>query len=171
MGFDWKATVKAVAPMLGTAIGGPFGGIAAKAVTAVLGISTTSTDEQIEVAMQNATPEQFVALKNADNDFKVQMRELGIKEDALHAQDRDSARKREIALGGDWVVQTLAVVIMIGFLVMCGYLLGFGLGDGVSAGLAGTVVGYVSAKAEQVCSYYFGSSKGSKDKTTLSSFK
>jgi hypothetical protein len=171
MAFDWKKTVKSIAPLIGTAIGGPFGGMATAAITSVLGVDKNSSEAQIEAAVKNATPEQLVALKSADQAFKVQMRELDIAEDDLHAKDRDSARNREIALGGDWVVQTLAVVIMVGFLAMCGYLLGYGLGEGVSAGLAGTVVGYVSAKAEQVCSYYFGSSKGSKDKTTLSALK
>ena len=33
--------------------------------------------------------------------------------------------------------------------------------------IAGTVIGYLSAKAEQVTAYYFGSSAGSKAKTDL----
>ena len=33
------------------------------------------------------------------------------------------------------------------------------------AGLVGTVVGYVAANAQQVVSYFFGSSRGSADKT------
>jgi hypothetical protein len=32
------------------------------------------------------------------------------------------------------------------------------------AGLVGTMIGYASAKADQVVSYYFGSSAGSKAK-------
>lgn len=64
-------------------------------------------------------------------------------------------------------VQILAVLVLIGFLGMCIYLIGWGLEETANAGLAGTVIGYVSAKATQVCNYYFGSSKGSKDKTIL----
>ena len=37
----------------------------------------------------------------------------------------------------------------------------------VDSVLAGTLVGYLSAKAEQVLAYYFGSTKGSADKTAL----
>lgn len=167
MGFDWKKTVKSIAPLIGTAIGGPFGGMATAAITAIMGVDKDATDEQLNEAMKNATPEQLVQIKNADNDFKVRMRELGIKEDDLHAKDRDSARKREVALGGDATVKVLAVIIMAGFLGMCAYLIGWGLDETKNAALAGTVIGVVAAKAEQVCSYYFGSSKGSKDKTTL----
>jgi hypothetical protein len=37
--------------------------------------------------------------------------------------------------------------------------------DPAIVGIIGTLIGYVSAKADQVVSYYFGSSSGSKDKT------
>jgi hypothetical protein len=36
-----------------------------------------------------------------------------------------------------------------------------GISDPVAAGMIGTLIGYVSAKADQVVSYYFGSSAGS----------
>lgn len=168
MGFDWKKTVKAVAPMIGTAIGGPFGGLAAKAVTTALGVDANSTDDQIVEAMQNASPEQFAALKSAENDFKIQMRELGIKEDALHAQDRDSARKREIALGGDMTMKTMAITTVVGFFIFIGYLLAKGTPAGMDKTLLGMIIGYVVGLVQQVYNYFFGSSKGSKDKTAMS---
>ena len=37
--------------------------------------------------------------------------------------------------------------------------------DPLLAGLIGTLIGYASAKADQVVSYYFGSSSSSKNKT------
>ena len=37
----------------------------------------------------------------------------------------------------------------------------------VDSALAGTVIGYLSAKAEQVLTYYFGSTIGSKMKTRM----
>jgi hypothetical protein len=37
--------------------------------------------------------------------------------------------------------------------------------DPAIVGSIGTLIGYVSAKADQVVSYYFGSSSGSKEKT------
>ena len=171
MGFDWKSTVKAVAPMIGTAIGGPFGGLAAKAVTAALGISGSSTDDQIEEAVKNASPDQLIALKTADNDFKTRMRELGIKESALHAQDRDSARKREIALGGDTTLKVMAVCTVLGFFLFIGFLLVKGTPAGMDKTLLGMIIGYVVGIVQQVYNYFFGSSKGSKDKTILSGGK
>jgi hypothetical protein len=43
------------------------------------------------------------------------------------------------------------------------------LTDPAVVGIIGTLIGYVSAKADQVVSYYFGSSSGSKDKTAAMS--
>ncbi len=39
MGFDWKSIVSSVAPVLGTALGGPLGGVAARAAMDALGIT------------------------------------------------------------------------------------------------------------------------------------
>jgi hypothetical protein len=80
--------------------------------------------------------------------------------------DVQNARGREIAVGG-WANPILAAVIVAGFLgtvymVLGGYV--EGLKDPLTATLTGTLIGYVSAKADQVVSYYFGSSASSKSK-------
>jgi uncharacterized membrane protein len=61
---------------------------------------------------------------------------------------------------------------VLAFLVICGFLgMVYGLLSGelkaLDSTLAGTLIGYVSAKAEQVVSYYFGSSLGSARKNEL----
>lgn len=86
MGFDWKKTVAAVAPLVGTAIGGPFGNMAAGLVTTALGIPKDSTDGQIAEAVKNATPDQLLAIKNSDHQFKKDMAALGIKESQLFTE-------------------------------------------------------------------------------------
>jgi hypothetical protein len=59
----------------------------------------------------------------------------------------------------------LAYAVVGGFLALVGStLLGFA---NVDSALAGTLVGYLSAKAEQVLAYYFGSTRGSAEKTAL----
>lgn len=168
MTFDWKKTVKAIAPLIGTAVGGPLGTVATMALTSALGISPESTEDQIEAAVKNATPDQLLQLKKADQQFKKDMRELDIKEDQLHADDRDSARKREAALGGDPIVKGIALYTVVAFSAMMGFLLWKGTPDGMDKILLGTIIGYVAAMAQQVYNYYFGSSKGSTDKNKIS---
>lgn len=168
MGFDWKATLAAVAPAIGSAIGGPFGALAGTAVKAVLGLDEDSTEESTAQALAKATPEQLLALKQADNEFKLNMQKLGIDLAKIDADDRNSARARETNVK-DAMPKLLALVIIAGFFATVAYVLGWGLKnmDAASAAFAGSLVGYVSAKAEQVVAYYFGSSAGSSKKDLL----
>jgi len=64
-----------------------------------------------------------------------------------------------------WFLYGLALLIVVTFLITAGMtLFGFTKVDSV---LAGTLMGYLSAKCEQVVSFYFGSSAGSQRKDEL----
>jgi len=93
--MDWQTIVKTVAPWIGTALGGPLGGLAVEAVAGALGISEKTTDA-VKQAISGATPEQLLALKQADQQFALQMQALGYKQitdlEAIAAGDRASAR-------------------------------------------------------------------------------
>ena len=67
MGFDWKSLLGNVAPILGTAIGGPFGALAGTAIKAVLGLPDDSDEKAMASALAKATPDQLLALQNADS--------------------------------------------------------------------------------------------------------
>ena len=167
--MDLMKIVGAVAPTLATAIGGPLGGMAMKVVGEVLGLGAEASEKDVEKALKQATPEQLLALKQADNDFAVRMKELDIDLERIAASDRDSARRREAQVR-DWMPRVLAFVVVAGFmatvfLVLLGYV--DGMKDPLTATTVGTMIGFVSAKAEQVVAYYFGSSSSSQQKTQL----
>jgi hypothetical protein len=167
--MDLLKIVGAVAPTIATAIGGPLGGMAMKVVAEVLGLPADSSEKDVSRAMAAATPEQLLALKQADQDFAVRMRELDIDLEKIAASDRDSARRREAQVR-DWMPRVLAFVIVAGFMgtvfmVLLGYV--EGMKDPLMATTVGTLIGFVSAKAEQVTAYYFGSSSSSQQKTQL----
>lgn len=167
--MDLLKIVGAVAPTLATAIGGPLGGMAMQVVSSVLGLPTDSSEKDVEKALKQATPEQLLALKQADNDFAVRMRELDIDLEKIAASDRDSARRREAQVR-DWMPRVLAFVVVAGFmatvfLVLLGYV--DGMKDPLMATTTGTIIGFVSAKCEQVVAYYFGSSSSSQQKTQM----
>lgn len=167
--MDLLKIVGAVAPTLATAIGGPLGGMAMQVVSSVLGLPTDSSEKDVEKALKQATPEQLLALKQADNDFAVRMKELDIDLEKIAASDRDSARRREAQVR-DWMPRVLAFVIVAGFMgTVFMVLLGAveGMKDPLMATTVGTLIGFVSAKAEQVVAYYFGSSSSSQQKTQL----
>jgi hypothetical protein len=165
--MDWKDIVRTVAPWLGSALGGPLGGAAMTAIASALGLSE-STEAALKSAISGVTPEQMAAMKKADQEFSVKMQELGFANmeamEALYVKDMDSARNRQVQVK-DNVNTVLAYTIVGSFItVIAATLLGFAE---VDSALAGTLVGYLSAKSEMICSFYFGSSKGSDRKTEL----
>lgn len=157
----------AVAPSLATAVGGPLAGQAVTAIGVALGLGPDAGPADVSKAVSKATPEQLFALKEADNSFAMEMQKLGVELESIVNQDRASARDREIALK-DWTPRIIAFLIIFGFLfavwaVMQGSVPN--LRDPTTATMVGAVIGYLSAKADQIVSYYFGSSAGSAQKT------
>jgi len=182
--MDWKSiasNVARIAPGIGAAIGGPAGsvvGLGVKALCDVFGVDSGALDatQQVEQALNSMTPEQAVELKKADNQFILDMKELDIKVFELEVKDRDSAREREQDVGSRETA-VLAYVIVSAFVFVIGFILWALLRNGqnmesigvLGGSLIGSIITLLSQKVEQVCGYFFGSSKGSQTKTnTLS---
>lgn len=163
--MDWMTTLKTLAPTVASAFLGPLGGIAISAVGNLLGVSD-ATQEKIATAIQSGqiTPEQLGKLKELELQYQNEERERGFKYAELAFKDVDSARNREVQ-AKDNTNKILAFTIIGAFIAMVGATL-MGLAKAESV-LAGTLIGYLSAKAEQVLSYYFGSNKDSSRKTEL----
>lgn len=93
--------LKTLAPWIATALTGPLGGMAVGWAADALGASD-KTVEGLKTALSGATPEQLLALKNADLAFAVKMRELGFAEvkdlEQIAAGDRASARQMQTAV-------------------------------------------------------------------------
>jgi hypothetical protein len=159
--------LKNIVPMLGTAIStvNPLAGLAVAAVGKALGIETNDRKD-IEKALQNATPEQLVALKKAEQEFSIKMAELGynnVKDlEAIAAGDRDSARKREIATN-DLTPRFLAGVIVISY-VAVQFVILTAVIDASMRDLALRSLGVLDTSLGLVLSYYFGSSSSSRRK-------
>lgn len=163
------STIGAVAPAIATALGGPLAGLAVGAIASVFGLGKDGaevTNEQISAAVAGATPADLLALKKADQDFAVKMRELDVDLERIAQSDRASARDREKSTGS-YATSILATVIIAGFLFMIAMVLSgqvAGIKDPQISALVGTLIGYVSAKADQVVSYFFGSTAQSRAK-------
>lgn len=162
--------LKTVAPTVALALGGPFGPLAAAAVHAALG---TTTQADAEAALTNATPDQILALKKAENDFTVQMQQLGITRDQMVFSDLANARAAQVSTR-DPTLPRLAWLMVGGFLVVTfsELIALMSFPNAVRALpesawlLVGNVMGMLSGAATQVISFYFGSSSGSARKDT-----
>jgi hypothetical protein len=167
--MDWQAIVKTVAPWIGGALGGPLGAVAVNAAAQALGVSDKTVDA-IKNAISGATQEQLLALKEADNAFSLQMQELGFKNaealEKIAADDRASAREREIKTGDSLTPRILAILISAGFFGVLGLLLVNGKpAEGGDALLL--MLGALGAAWGCVVNYFFGSSSGSAAKNQM----
>ena len=80
----------------------------------------------------------------------------------ISADDRDSARKRQIALG-DHTPTVLAILTMLAFFGYIGAVT-FLPTPNADIGLVNVAIGWLGGTASTVVAYYFGSSSGSKQK-------
>ena len=161
--MDWKTVVKNVAPVIGTALGGPMGGSAVKFLTGKLLGDETAPESDLEAFITTANPEQLFKLKQLDVEFKVQMRQLGVDVMKLDAADRASARtlahtdmRPHILLSGLYTFAYAALV----WAVITGRVQAV---DSMMA-LVMAVVGSLTAGQTQILNFWFGSSSGSKTK-------
>ena len=165
MSFDWKKTVGAIAPTIGTVLGGPLGGLAGAALASVLGVE--NTPDALETAVQNATPEQLLNIRAADNTFKLQMAELGFKSlsdlEKIAADDRANARQREIVTS-DWMPKALGLFVVIGFFSVMALMIFQELPPTGRDSLL-VLVGALGAAFGSIIQYYYGSSSGSAAKS------
>lgn len=162
MNLDW---LKTVAPTVASALLGPLAGVAVEVVGSALGMTDATKDKVTEVLQSgNLNSDQIAAIRKAELELKQHEMDNGYKFAELEVADRKDARNREIQTK-DNVNKILAYTIVGSFIAMVGAcLLGYAKVESV---LAGTLVGYLSAKAEQVLAYYFGSSRSSDNKTEL----
>jgi hypothetical protein len=160
MGFDIKKLIGTVAPTLAAALGGPLAGVAVGELAKALGLAE-STPEAVEAALVNASPEDLLKIKQAEFQFKLDMKKLELRPEELEVEDRASARAMHAATK-DGLLPWLAVLVVGTFCGVTSAVL-FGALK-VEAVIGGTLIGYLSAKAEQVLSFYFGSTKSSRGK-------
>lgn len=162
--FDWKSLVRSVAPALGTALGTPLAGAAIKVLTTTLLGKEEAPEQELAQILETASPDTLLKLKEADHDFAIRMKELGVDLERIAAEDRHSARDMQ-KVAGSLAVPLIAGFTVAGFFLVAGYMLTGRLL--IDSTLAGFVLGQVSAKTEQVYNFYFGSSVGSKEKTQI----
>lgn len=150
--------LKSVAPALATAVGGPLGGAAVSMIADKLGLDDKTVEGVTKALI--ADPDKLNKLKEMELEFA-----------KLDAQDRDSARNREIEMAKSDVhfitkniTSILAIGVLTGSLIITALVFFVDFPDSQENILI-FVLGSLFSIATQVISYYFGSSQGSKDKT------
>lgn len=168
--MDFTSLLKTVAPWIGTALGGPLGAMAVDAATSALGLSEKSADG-LKSALAGMTPEQALALKKADQDFQAHMQELGFANvrdlEKIAADDRDSARKANVAGGTQGMLFWLSLALLAVTLGSEVAVLFTGYPPTVPEIVVGRVLGLLDSLAMMVCAYWYGTTASSAQKTQL----
>ena len=148
-----KGVVGAVAPTLGTALGGPLGGAAASMISEALGCE--NNPKAIEKAVKHATPEDLAKIKASELEFESKMKELDVDLFALETQDKQDARKH---FAKDWTAKLIGLIMVVFF---CGYIAMVTVmpPEQNSMELINLVLGYMGGLVSAVISFYFGASQ------------
>ena len=157
-------TATGVGAPVGTAIG------AVGALSRAFGLGSASKPEDILQAI-SADPEIRLKAMIADQDFKLKMREQDLEEIKAQLVDVQSARSRQVegekATGKrDANLYILAWTIILGFFILMGFLLKWPVPEDQN-GVVFMLFGALATGFGQVLAYFFGSSKGSQDKTEI----
>ena len=166
---DIKNTISKGAPLIGTLLGGPAGGAVGSMVASALGVE--GNPESI-VAELKRNPDAMLKLKELQLAHKTRFEELAFEDTKAHLADRQNARQREIenlkAGGSNTLMYILGVVIVVGFcasvitLMLKTTAIPTGSRDAVML-----LLGSLIASFGAVVQYFYGSSKGSSDKTSM----
>ena len=153
-------TIGGLTPTIATALGGPLVGAAVGALASAVGIKRQpdETQDALMGRLANAIPgldmDALAALRKADQDFALKLRELDLEEAALRYADTRDARSREAATG-DTTLRNLACIVTAGFLSLS-YVLVFLPVPVENDSLLQVLVGALTVGYGRVLTYYFG---------------
>ena len=149
--------LKGAAPMLATAVAGPLGGAAVSMLAKKFDVEDTVAAVAEAIA---GDPQAAQKLADVELEFA-----------KLDAADRDSARTREFEMakaGATPLAQLVVPILALGTVATTFLFIAALLFLEIKTEQQQLIIfalGYATAAAQQVLSYYFGSSKSSQDKT------
>ena len=162
LGKKALSILKGIAPMAASAVGGPFAGAAMSIIAKTVGVD----EDKVEDYILSANPDQLLELRKAEIELDRWREEAGIRKEELMVQDRQSAR--EMAMERGILAQVvLSIGYTIGYFgIMFVFVFGGANVDPEETGMINTLVGALGAAQLSILNFWFGSSKGSKDKST-----
>lgn len=160
--MDW---LKQIAPTAATLLGGPLAGMAVDAIGKAIGMDD-ATKDQVKDALTSGTlnAEQMAAIKQAEADLALKVKQLDIDLEKVHAGDRASAREMAAKTGDTWTPRIIALTVFVVWGAV-NWKLFNGTISGDMRELVARALGTLDATLMAVIYYYFGSSAGSKEKT------
>lgn len=160
-----KKAVAKTAPKIAEQLGGPLAGAAVAAIARAIFGKDDVPEDVLADAVAGASAEQLIALKRAENDFKVAIRNAALEERRIDSGDRASARERQTRMR-DWTPSILGALIIGGFFLTLAAMVARKLPPGAETEFS-IMLGALATMTAAVVNYFFGSSAGSREKTLL----
>lgn len=167
---DMRALLGKIAPWIAAAAAGPAG-LAMQAVRTAadaLGASEGTVDA-VAAAVGGAKPEQLLALRQAEIEFKARMQALGFESlqaiENIAAGDRRDARAMQISTRS-WVPAALSIAVTLGYFAVLGGMMVGLLKVSDSQALL-LMLGSLSTGWGVVMAYWFGTTSDSGRKTEM----
>lgn len=156
---DWKKLLGAVAPVLGTALGGPLGGAAAGFIADKLGLSD-KTVESVKEAISNGklNADQVAQIKLAEIEFDKFLKQHEIDLERIDLENVEGARRMREQTGSRFP-ELLSAFITVGFFGVLGWMM-YDHTAMESQPLL-IMLGTLGAAQTAVLNFWLGSNKGS----------
>ena len=160
--MDW---IKTIAPMVGTALAGPLGGAAAAFIADKLGVSDRTVEAVSKVLNDGKlSPEQILAVKQAEIEFQKFLESNKIKLEEIAAADRGSARAMLTATKAR-TPAVLTYIITLGFFGVLGAM--FYWPEVKESAPLMIMLGSLGTAWTGACAFWFGTTHGSQSKNDL----
>lgn len=160
-----KRAVAGAAPKIAEQLGGPLAGAAVEALARAIFGKEDVPERDLADALANASPDQLIAIKRAETEFRLALRQAAIDESRIDAGDRASARERQQKMR-DWTPSILGALIIAGFFLTLAVMVARKLPAGAETEFS-IMLGALATMTAAVVNYFFGSSAGSREKTLL----
>jgi len=166
--MNWTDILKTIAPTVASAALGPLGGMAVAAIGNAIGIDSP-TQDKIAKAFKDGqlSPETVSKLRELEMKYKSDEAERGFKYSELEFQDRDSARKANVAGGTQMPLFWLSLILLTATLGCEIFVLLNGYPPNTPEMVVGRILGLLDAVAMMVLVYWYGSNKDSQRKTDM----
>ena len=151
--------LKSLAPNIASAAGGPLAGMAVKMVAAKLSLPESTTANEIEDLIERE-PDKAVLVKQADEDFRLKIKEMEIDLESFktEVEDRKDARA---AFSTDLTPKLFSVLTLLlyGAFVLMVTMMPHDQNDETIISL---VLGQLSGILGTAAAFYYGGSNGKK---------
>ena len=161
--MNWKSIIGTVAPTIATALGGPMAGAAVKFLGSQFLGDENANEEKVANFVRRANPETLMQIKQADQEFALQMERLGVDVFKLESEDKKDARS---SFKGSHMPSVLSVGLTLIIGVLLYALFYIEPPEGAREPLL-IVLGMIVKEWSNSMHYWFGTTRSSSDKTKM----